>query len=193
MRLRSSFGLGREVGTRSPVPVALAGTIVILLTVGGVGYACTTGWPGSAGGMYSGYSDQIIWSDSLVASATASYVRCILHSTTTELWLTVSDLAPGSGCALNATVRNVGEVAVGLDASIALHESKSCPYFLYTDNVHGLTKDPVVHPSAAFAYHGTFLLKGTATEACQGQSASLEVVVTAGPSCAKAGEDTDCG
>jgi hypothetical protein len=156
--------------------IAVTAIFVVLLTVGGLGYAACTGGLGVGPGKSGSVS--IEWASPSSTSVSASYVRCSSTFTASVLQLTVSNLAPGASCALSATLKNVGTLPASLDSEFSVLEPRGCPYFAYSDNVHGLLTDPKLAAGGTFSYHATFSLAPQAGNPCEGKVSNVQVTVT---------------
>ena len=155
---------------RSSTTLRMVAVAVVALAVSGVvAYASADK---GAGGYIS-----LEWI-SASAVGSAGLVHCLTWFSSAAVALDADNLAPGTNCALTATLKNVGNQPAYLDDGVYLHTPRGCPYFGYTDNLDGLATDPMVSPWGTFTYHSTFSLGASAGNSCEWKTAILLVMIT---------------
>lgn len=162
--------------------MAVVALAAVFLVAGGLGYACSTGGVGGYGKGPPPAID-LSWTSPVATVRSESFVGCTSSFTPAVLTFHVSNLAPGASCALSATIKNLGTLPVSLRDAISMAHSSSCSYFAYSDNVAGLSKEPVVDPEHLFDYRGVFSLGAKAGNSCEGAVASVTVTISGASPC----------
>jgi hypothetical protein len=161
---------------------AIAALAVVFLVAGGLGYACSSGGLNEHG---SSPPPAVLlsWVSPESSAPSAGYVHCSSSFTAEVLSIRVTDLAPATFCAVSGTIKNLGNLPLTLRAVITLTEPAGCAQFAYSDNVAGLTKEPVLDPERLFGYHADFSLSAKAGNICEGKSASVLVNIAGSNPC----------
>lgn len=172
--------------------IGVAALIVVLLAAAGVGYASSSGALGwNNHDEDHGPRFHLVWALPDSTTGSVPYVRCSTSFVTSSLVLSAANLAPGTSCALSATIKNGGALAAILDSRIFLATPTECPFFTYSDNLHGLSQDPVLSAGQTFAYTAVLGLGAAAGNPCQGTTAVVYVAITGG-SCWSTLAEADC-
>jgi hypothetical protein len=161
---------------------AIAALAVVFVVAGGLGYACSTGSTNEHG---SGPPPSVLlsWVSPESTASSVGYVHCSSSFTADVLTFRAADLAPATFCSVSGTIKNLGSLPLTLHAVITLTEPAGCPQFAYSDNVAGLTKEPVLDPEHLFGYHADFSLAAKAGNICEGTSASVLVTIAGSNPC----------
>lgn len=155
--------------------------LVALLCGGGVAYACVQPGPsGCDGGNQGGgacHEVGLVWTSPYGESTNVGYVGCSVSLTPQTLTVAVTKLAPGDDCAFHAELENTYQKALTLSESVKVVAPKTCQYFVYGDNVLASPKR-VLPPGQEFGFQATISLSSSATNLCQGATATISVTIT---------------